>query len=216
MKALETKNRIAILGSSKGLGYQTYRLLHGQYPEADFLCVSRKIQQVELYDRTQILTADFSKSPVDPNIFETIRNFHPTDIIYSAGGGPYGFFQDKKISDHEWAMNVNFMFPMALVKNLADLQMRQMIFIGSSIAENQPDPKAASYCAAKHALRGLMTTLQVENTLPFKVRLFSPGYIATDLLPVHSPPRQLGLARPAQQVAEDLISFFKSEQINWP
>ena len=213
---METKNRIAILGSSKGLGYQTYRLLHRQYPDADFLCVSRKIQQVELYDRTQILTADFSKSPVDPNIFETIRNFQPTDLIYCAGGGPYGFFQDKKISDHEWAMNVNVMFPMALIKNLSDIHMRQMIFIGSSIAENQPDPKAASYCAAKHALRGLITTLQVENSLPFKVRLFSPGYMQTDLLPANSPPRQQGLARPAIEVAEELINFFASEQINWP
>lgn len=213
---METKNRIVILGSSKGLGYQTYRQLHQLYPDAEFLCISRRIQQAELFDRTQILAADFSKSPIDPSIFETIRNFHPTDIIYSAGGGPYGFFQDKKMSDHEWAIHVNFMFPMALIKNLADLNLRQMIFIGSSIAENQPDPKAASYCAAKHALRGLVTTLQLENTLPLKVRLFSPGYIQTDLLPAHSLPRQQGLARPVAEVAEELVKFFASEQANWP
>ena len=37
-----------------------------------------------------------------------------------------------------------------------------MVIVGSKVAENAPDPLAASYCA-KHALRGLITTLEAES-----------------------------------------------------
>jgi NAD(P)-dependent dehydrogenase (short-subunit alcohol dehydrogenase family) len=69
---------------------------------------------------------------------------------------------------------------------------------------------ASSYAAAKHALKGLVTTVQAEASLKFKTKLFSPGYILTDLLPAHSAPRLENKAQPAESVASQLVQFIDS------
>ena len=218
---LETKKRYLILGASKGLGYQTYKTLWRQRPQAEFLLVSRKIAETVIEDRTEVLQQDFSKLPVAENFLNTLHSFQPTHFIYCAGGGPYGFFQDQKLSAHEWALNVNFIYPMALLHALAQkpngfAQLQAAVFVGSSIAESQPDSKASSYCAAKHALKGWVTTLQKGNSLPFQVKLFSPGYMDTELLPPHSEPRKSGNVASVVNIAEELVSFIDSVKLNWP
>ncbi|MBK7960771.1 MAG: hypothetical protein IPK04_05925 [Bdellovibrionales bacterium] len=84
---------------------------------------------------------------------------------------------------------------------------KQGIFIGSQIAERNPDINAASYTAAKHALLGIISTLQKEAlegkdtkkaSLAHDLRLFSPGYMNTSLLPPTAWPR-LGALRFSSQ-----------------
>ena len=81
----------------------------------------------------------------------------------------------------------------------------QVILVGSSVAESAADPKAASYCAAKHALRGLFLSLREEYP-DWDLRLFSPGYMDTDMLPPHALVRKKGVHDPAR-VASDLWSW---------
>jgi len=196
-------HKFILLGASRGLGWATYQALAKKYPAAEFLLVSRKIAD----GNYQSFKFDFAKE-LTTEFLTQISDFKPTTIIYFAAGGPYGNFQDKKWADHQWALNVSFLFPAQLLHALMQTvpaSLKKFVVVGSAIAENKPDPGAASYCAAKHALKGLVTTLQAENKTAFKIDLFSPGYIETDMLPAHSWPRQQGLAESAENVANQLI-----------
>lgn len=196
-------HKFILLGASRGLGWATYEALSKKYPAAEFMLVSRKIGEGNF----KSLKCDFAKE-LSSEFMTEIIDFNPTTIIYFAAGGPYGNFQDKKWADHQWALQVSFLFPAQLVHHLMRISipsLKQFVVVGSAIAENKPDPGAASYCAAKHALRGLISTLQAENKSAFKIDLFSPGYIATDMLPAQSWPRQQGLAESAENVAIQLI-----------
>ena len=209
------------MGASKGLGYQTYKSLWRTDTQADFLLSSRKIMQTQIEDRTQVLQQDFSKVPLADDFLQALADFQPTYLIYCAGGGPYGLFQDQKLSAHEWALNVNFIYPMELLHKIVQSlktfqQLQACVFVGSAIAQDKPDVKASSYCAAKHALKGLISTVQKENSLPFQVKLFSPTYMDTDLLPPHSEPRRTGSVASVFNVAEELVNFVDSVKLNWP
>lgn len=195
-------HKYILLGASRGLGHATYLGLQKKYPAAEFLLVSRRIENG--------FRCDFSKPENLPVLLTEIEKFNPTHIVYLAAGGPYGNFHEKKWNDHLWSLQVSFLFPAQLLHSLMQkppVNLKKFVCVGSAIAENKADPQAASYCAAKHALRGLVSTVQAENKSPFKVDLFSPGYIETDLLPAQSWPRQQGLAASAENVASELIDL---------
>lgn len=208
-------DRIALLGSSRGLGWATYQELLAEQPDISYLLASRKIKAREgaISQNTILISQDFSKTPVESTFLQQLKNFAPTKLIYFAGGGPHGVFADKKWVDHQWALNTTFLYPAELIHSiLAEPaqwpRLSQIIVIGSAIAETAPDPLASSYAAAKHALRGLVSTIALEGTSDgIQVRLFSPGYMQTDLLPASSQPRQMGLAENPVNVAKKLIAF---------
>lgn len=187
--------RILVLGGSRGLGAAIVQLFKEQ--NLDAISISRKSS----------VTADFSKADQSDDVIKRIREFAPQRIIYCAAGGPFGAFGQFHWKDHAWALRVTFEFPAMLLHSLIQNpleNLRQVVVVGSSVAESQPDPGAAAYSAAKHALRGLVTTLQKE-TIPFDLRLLSPGYMMTDLLPVDSAPRREGKARDPLKVAQLMI-----------
>lgn len=205
--------RFCLLGASRGLGWGTYQALSQKYPDAEFLLVSRKIltRASDLKSKTQIHSFDFSKFSAD-ELVPILHEFNPTEIFYFAGGGPYANYFESSWESHLWSLKVTFLFPAELILKLGQIkwsQMQSITVIGSSIAESSPDPMAASYCAAKHALKGLISTLQKENSSQIKIRMFSPGYIATDLLPKNSAPRLDGRAQSVETVASELIKFIE-------
>lgn len=193
----QDNERILVLGGSRGLGKAL--IDHFQLNYIFAVSMSRKSD----------LSADFSKNETWPVIISKIIEFKPTRIIYCAAGGPYGDFQKFEWKDHEWSFKVSFLFPAFLLHSLFKNPipgLKQICVIGSSIAENQPDPGAAAYCAAKHALRGLISTLQKEENLSnIDLRLLSPGYMQTDLLPVGSEPRELKKAKDPKISAQRMI-----------
>lgn len=212
--------RLAILGASRGLGWATYQKMSVRFSETQFFLVSRKIQNCHVGNNTETLVQDFSKKPISPEFLQALIQFKPTQIIYCAGGGPYGVFESKKWADHEWALNVNFLYPAQLIHEILNhvsefKDLKSFTSIGSDIAEARPDEKASSYCAAKHALKGLMTTLQIEKSTHVQFKLFSPGYMATDLLPANSTPRETNKAESPEKVAEKLIDFITSNDLIW-
>jgi NAD(P)-dependent dehydrogenase (short-subunit alcohol dehydrogenase family) len=91
-------------------------------------------------------------------------------------------------------------------QNQADL--KQFILVGSSVAESQSDPKASSYSAAKHALWGLYKTVIKENP-QIDLRLFSPPYMETDMLPLHSEPRQSGKAWAPEKISSIMLEWIQ-------
>ncbi len=87
------------------------------------------------------------------------------------------------------------------------LNLSQVTFIGSDIAEEKADVNASSYSVGKHGLLGLFRTIsQEKNSLD--LRLYSPGYMDTDLLPPNAEPRQhAGLVHNPEIVAKDLLEW---------
>lgn len=202
-----------LLGASRGLGraFLDKAMTAQNQAGEGFLQLtvfSRKIDSIP--PNVNSLQSDFSKFETWNHIFSQIQALRPDRIFYFAGGGPYGKAQEKKWIDHQWALKVSFEFPAYLLyQSLKNPQnLKQMVFVGSSIAESSADPFASSYCAAKHALKGFVTSIQKEQQTPFDLRLFSPSYIDTDLLPANAWPRQqVGLVSSPRQIAEILWSY---------
>lgn len=203
----------ALLGASSGLGLAFHELLIEKNVQDQFLNISRKASPAP---RSAPLQADFSKEDQWTRVVEVIKDFQPDWILYFAGGGPYGRFDKKNFRDHQWAFRVNFEFPAFLLhqvmqSKLAKISSASMnvCLIGSSIAESSPDPMAASYAAAKHALKGLVDSVQLEiqkDGLDFKLHHFSPGYMDTPMLPGNAWPRQQGLVQAPKLIAEKLLN----------
>lgn len=192
---LSQGERILVLGGSRGLGAALIRQFQDQNIEA--LSLSRKSE----------LKADFAKAESWPDVIEKIRGLKPNRIFYCAAGGPYGNYGKYNWKDHAWALRVTFEFPAYLIHSLLQnplSALQQVLVVGSSIAESSADPGASSYAAAKHALKGLVTSLQKEP-LAFDLRLLSPGYMSTDLLPLDSAPRLAGKAQDPLKIAQLMI-----------
>jgi short-subunit dehydrogenase len=206
--------KIAILGSRKGLGLEISKMVSDQ---TELFLVSRQIHEVGPH---KSVTCDFSQPFQVEDLILKLVDFKPNKIWYMAGGGPYGHFGTKQWKDHMWSWQVSFLTPARLLfsylKNEFD-GCAQFIAVGSAIAESQPDLKAASYCAAKHALLGLIQTIQLES--PEKdTRLFSPGYMNTELLPSNAPVRATHPIHDPNVLAKNFLEWssqdpFKSQ--NW-
>ncbi len=200
------KEKVAILGGSRGLGAALSEILQAQGHE--IFMVSRKPSST-LRDAGWF-SADFSQKNLWPSLIQKINENQPEVLIYCAGGGPYGKFGGKAWRDQEWALTVTFEFPSFLAweycagENLTSVQ--KFIVIGSAVAESTADPQAAMYCASKHALKGLIDCLKIEY--PDKsMDLFSAPYMDTDLLPSGAWPRRTpGLVRSPHDVAQNLVN----------
>lgn len=207
------KNRFALLGSSRGLGWTTYQLLRQSHPDSSFLLASRKIvdRKSQVAASTKLVVEDFSVLPVNHIFFEKLKDFKPTVLFYFAGGGPYGFFEEKSWSSHLWSLNTTFLYPAQLLHSVLAHpwpELKQMVFIGSAVAEEKPDPMACSYSSAKHGLKGLIDSVNAEKKQrSFKISLFSPGYMQTDLIPKQSEAFQR--AESTEVVAQRLLELLK-------
>lgn len=193
------------LGASRGFGRSFLERSSSHPKPPNIVLFSRRPQAVSLGVEKKV--ADFSREETWETIRDQIELAAPTRIFYFAGGGPYGLYQAKDWKDHRWAFKVSFEFPALLVHHFlrTPRKLKQMILVGSAIAEENADPQAASYCAAKHALKGLVTSIQNEQKTAFDLRLFSPGYMNTELLPANAWPRQQAhLVKSPAEVAEML------------
>jgi short-subunit dehydrogenase len=150
--------------------------------------------QTQVGPHVEIAALDVTKN--FEALMENLRRFQADQVFYLAGGGPYGDFQNKAWKDHLWAWEVTFLSAARLLHFiLAEFKGSQMVLCGSSVAESQGDARAASYASAKHALKGLYESVRLENP-DFDLRLFSPGYLDTELLPKNASVRYKGVWNP--------------------
>lgn len=200
-------DRALILGASRGLGAELVRhITNNSYSVLGFARKEPPLAALkDHYPLFDYRIADFSVRHGQDEVIRTAcEEVNFSKIFCVAAGGPYGAYQERQWKDHQWAWEVSFQIYARLLHALTFTRRfsTQVIVVGSSVAENDPDPQAASYCAAKHALKGLVLSLRGENP-EWDLRLFSPGYMDTDLLPRHAAVRQQGVYAPAD-VARDL------------
>ncbi len=216
--------KVAILGASRGLGAAiAHKLVETQDPGA-LLLVSRKSGLLSKVCDTlgrggwnlTFRSHDLSCRDSWLDLLEFLKEFEPTRIVYTAGGGPFGSYFDKKWLAHEWTYRVNFLTPSFLMHNwITFLNLKQMVFVGSDIAESQPDPYSASYSASKHALLGLISSIRAGEDEKRDIRLFSPTYLDTDLLPESSWPREKGLVQDLDVAVQDFVPWMMQETDQW-
>ncbi len=196
-------NRYVILGASRGLGSE----LAQQITDGSLLLVSRNLEHLKLVNDKVKVKCDYSSFDLanlkDSEKLESLlKEYNPTHIYYVAGGGPYGKFEAKDFKDHLWAYKLNLLFPAKLVHwSLNNLNLEQFILVGSSVAESSADPLASSYSSAKHGLKGLVSSINLEGC-KIDLRLFSPPYMDTDLLPNNSLPYTEGKVRSPSEIAQ--------------
>lgn len=222
--------RVAILGASRGLGQALAEECVRRTEVKSFFLASRKKEKLEQLLKHlkgtsshavsgQIEITDAAQWEQNPNFFssfyEQLHKFDPTHVIVCWGGGPFGAYSEKDWKDHQWAWNVNFLSHARLLWQLLRDQNRtnllQFVAVGSQIAEEKPDVGATSYVAAKQALRGLISNLQKEK-LSVDLRLYSPPYMDTPLLPPQAWPRlesskSAKLIYSPQEIAQDFIGW---------
>lgn len=195
-----------ILGASRGLGRAL--ALRIAADGAGVTGFARKEHLLAKLKREcpgfEFQVADFSKPEGQQKVLDFITAGQLSRVFIMAGGGPYGLFHERSFKDHRWSFETSFIFPACVLHALAQSNHPpQTIIIGSSVAENAPDPRAASYCAAKHALRGLF--LSVRQEYPhWDLRLFSPGYMDTDLVPKNAAVRNERELYNPTQIADEL------------
>ncbi len=205
-----------VLGASKGLGASVVEELAKHHPyllivgrnEIRLNSCAAKLAKADV--QTDIVACDVFKSEDQKRLFEMIEDFKPDRIINLIGGGPFGRFSEKEWKDHAWAFEVTFLFSARLLHfalGSEKLQsLKQIVFTGSSVAENKADPNASSYSAAKHALRGLVYSVNAESP-GVDLRLYSPPYMDTNLLPKNAWPRESGQVCDPTVVAQHMVRW---------
>lgn len=194
-----------ILGASRGLGRELARvILEANGKVTGVARKADKLAQIaQEYSAFEYVVADFTKLEGQSLVLKLLRDRKFDRVFYCAGGGPYGPFHQFSWASHQWAFDVTFTFAAQVLHQLArEPNPPQMTLIGSAVAESRPDPGAVSYCAAKHALRGLFECLKLEYP-NWDLRLYSPGYMDTDMIPPNAAVRKKGVHSP-RAVAEDV------------
>ncbi|MBT4761474.1 MAG: SDR family NAD(P)-dependent oxidoreductase [Bdellovibrionaceae bacterium] len=207
--------KILLLGGSRGLGRKFLEtvLENDNNGSHQILLISRKATQLDIESLGNIkcIDFDFSKTEQQKLVISEALDFQPNRVFYFASGGPYGSFSQKQWKDHQWALEVSLLCPLRVFHALSQgVFLKQFVFIGSSVAEDAGDKAAASYAVAKHGLLGFYRSVQLESP-SIDIRLFSPGYMDTDMLPAHSKPRELGLCLDPKEVAIKLYDWSNKE-----
>lgn len=194
-----------ILGASRGLGRELAKeILRGGEKVVGVARKGDRLDQLaKEFPNFLPVVADFSKPKGQADVLALLTQQKFARVFYCAGGGPYGSYHQRDWLSHQWALDVTFTMAARILLQLsADKQPPQTVLIGSAVAESEPDPGAASYCAAKHALRGLYESLKVEYP-DWDLRLYSPGYMDTDMIPPNAAVRNRRLHSPVD-VAKEL------------
>jgi len=203
--------KVLILGGRRGLGAAVAEKWASTHSQSELVVSSRR----EFTSSHRTLQADFTRAADVEKLEAFIREWRPQRVFCFAGGGPHGGFAEKCWKDHEWALTVSLVTPMRLLHSyLQAVPEGQWIMTGSAIAEAQPDARAASYAASKHALKGLISTLRAENPRQ-DVRLFSPGYMDTELLPANSAPRLENRVLAPTAVAVEFVLWAADPAASW-
>lgn len=202
--------QVAFLGASRGLGAAVVRNWQERHPDHETLVVARRPEGEGSF------SCDFSKENEIDRLMGHLEEDPPQRLFYFAGGGPFGDFGGKQWKDHQWALQVSLLSPLKLLHwAINSSKVEQFVVVGSSVAESQPDPKASSYASAKHGLVGALSSIHQENP-NLDARLFSPGYMDTEMLPANSRPRMKGveLLLP-EKAANQFVDWVLDVKASW-
>jgi short-subunit dehydrogenase len=189
-----SRKRVLVLGASGGLGSA---LVKEMGSEVAVFVHGRRQDRLLFEQVEEKFVADVAEDSQVENLLQRMVDLDLDCVVNCVGGGPYGPYQSKQWKDHLWAFRVSLLFSARLAHWALAGGCRQLVLVGSAIAEDKADPWAASYAASKHGVAGLYKSVVAEmkaEPSSFKnsldLRLFSPGYLDTSLLPPNAAVRQ--------------------------
>jgi len=186
--------RILITGASSGIGLAAVErfaregadlalLARGEHALIEAAAVAREhgvgahVVPADLADR------DATRRAVE----EASEALGGLDVIVSnAAAVSFGHFLEVDLDDFDRTLAVTFTGAVNLIRAaLPELRAsRGVIVATSSIMADMPLPAFSSYAAAKHALRGFLSTLQIEEfeqRTGVRVAMVSPGPVDTPI-----------------------------------
>jgi NAD(P)-dependent dehydrogenase (short-subunit alcohol dehydrogenase family) len=116
-----------------------------------------------------------------------VRALGGLDIVVSnAGAVAFGHFLEVEADDFDRTVAITFTGAVNLLRAaLPELRRTEGVIVAtSSIMAAMPLPAFSSYTASKHALRGFLTTLQIEEReqgTGVRVAMVSPGPVNTPI-----------------------------------
>lgn len=220
--------RVAIItGASSGIGeamahqlaQQDYKLIINARSKQPLERVEQDINQA--YPNSCFsLSGDVSQESTSKMLVQlALEKFGQLDVfIANAGGTMKGLFTEVNMEVHRRLMDINYFGTLyGAHYALPELIKTKGSFVGvSSVAGFKGLPGRTGYSASKHAINGLIDTLQTEFLkLPVHIMLACPGFTNTNtrraaLLPDGSiqgdTPREEGKMMSAAQAAEEILS----------
>jgi NAD(P)-dependent dehydrogenase (short-subunit alcohol dehydrogenase family) len=193
MSSLQGK-RILITGASSGIGLAAVErfaragadlalLARGEAALAEAAAVAREhdvqahIVPADLADRDQTAAA----------VAAAVDALGGLDVVVAnAGAVSFGHFLDVDPDDFDRTVGVTFTGTVNLIRSaLPELRVsRGVIVATTSIMATMPLPSFSAYAASKHALRGFLSTLKIEEReqgTGVRVAMVSPGPVDTPI-----------------------------------
>ena len=162
-----------ITGASSGIGQKFFEEMTKRHPKALFFCVGRDMKKLEkslsgvdCYVETKLHVCDLtSRESVDSAVAECLRYFGKIDEVYHfAGLSCWSSYEDSTHDLFEKLMMANFYSTNNLLKRVLDplRQSKGKFFITTSVQGIIGVPFHAPYSASKHAVEGLLRSVETE------------------------------------------------------
>ncbi len=185
-------NKVAVVtGAGAGIGRAIATLLSAN--GARVYCVDINLQAAEAVANeltgASAYALDVSDAAAVQNFADEvfIREGRVDLLFNNAGVGHSGLFVDTELADWNWVLKVNVMGVVHGIHAFLPRMLKQAgpcrIVNTASGAGLIPMPRAAPYCASKHAVVGLSQSLAAElHGTSVGVTILCPGTINTDII----------------------------------
>ncbi len=177
---------ILITGGSKGIGFETVKLLCDKYK---FYVISRNKDLLTTINNENIehIEFDLSKKENYHLLDEILQNKQIDILINNIGGGPHSKVQNITIEKAEESINLNLfanIYITSIISKQMIKQQKGLIINMSSIHGLTGNPNSSLYSAGKFALKGFCESLFFElKKHNIKVTTIYPDITNTDLIP---------------------------------
>jgi len=184
---------VLITGATSGIGLATAKKFaeDGQYQL--IICGRRqnRLDQLEheLKDTTIVTSLNFDvrdKQAVHKAIQSIPEHFKKIDILINNAGNAHGldYIQDGNTKDWDAMMDINvkglLYVSKPIIKQMIKRQSGHIINIGST-AGKEVYPKGNVYCASKHAVDAINTSMRLDlNEHGIRVGAVNPGLVKTE------------------------------------
>ena len=187
------KNKIVVVtGAASGIGAAISRRFARDgakigLVDVDEYAIQNKVKELEGKGTDVVgLRCDISRrEECEAAIKEIISRFGGIDVLVNnAGIAQRSAFVDTQVDVFQKVMAINFFGSLyctkAAIKSLVD--RKGLIIVIESIAGISPLLGRSAYCASKHALHGLFTSLRSEiRSAGVHVLIVCPGFVKTNL-----------------------------------
>lgn len=177
---------ILITGGSKGIGFETVKLLCDKYK---FYVISRNKDLLTTINNENIehIEFDLSKKENYHLLDEILQDKQIDILINNIGGGPHSKVQNITIEKAEESINLNLfanIYITSIISKQMIKQQKGLIINMSSIHGLTGNPNSSLYSAGKFALKGFCESLFFElKKHNIKVTTIYPDVTNTDLIP---------------------------------